>query len=1018
MKILYNKIGVYLDLLNGFRRRKLADIADIGILPCGYKETNAPLPDPALFTPYDTNGTWGNGPDTHAFFHFFVDVPADADTASVFVNVITDKKQTVDEKKSGWDPNNPQFIAYVDGIIVQGLDHNHTTFPIKSAGRHEVYLYAYTGIKVCSSNLALELIEINRDAEKLWYDIGVPYDALSILSTYSGEYRKILTALDDALLLLDVYEVPSDAFFASIKVACKYMEEEFYGKLCSPAGNGDPAVVGIGHTHIDCAWLWTLKQTREKVQRSFSTVLELMEQFPEYRFMSSQAFLYQNLKEEAPEVYQKIKEKIAEGKWECEGAMWVEADCNLSSGESLVRQVLYGKRFFKQEFGVDNRVLWLPDVFGYSAALPQILKKSGVDWFVTSKISWNERNKMPYDTFLWKGIDGTGINSYFLTAQNKKLGEGPKNYTTYVGMMTPAMVAGTYERYQQKELSDETILTYGFGDGGGGPTTDHLEVARRLSRGIPGVPTLRHGFAGDFLKRLEKRIEGNSRLPVWSGELYLEFHRATYTTQVKNKKNNRQSEALYLGAEWLSSMAGVLCDREFPKAELHRGWEMILTNQFHDIIPGSSIREVYDQCDLDYAEIRRIGTKAASDAAHAIADGIDQKNGYVVFNPNPTRGKGMLKLGGRTVYTEGIPAKGYACRDDFTTDNQVIVTERRMENERFILTFDGDMMISSLYDKQVQREIVKPYERANELRLYADRPYKYDAWEWNDYSLAKYEVINNVASVETLTDGVRAGVRIKRQFRKSALTQTIWMTDVSDRIDFETEIDWHERHQMLKAAFPLDINSQRATYEIQYGTTERPTHKNTSWDSAKFEVCGHRFADLSEGDYGVAMLNDCKYGHDIHDGVMTLSLIRGPEYPDPTADMGISTFTYSILPHKGAANIPALYEEAYALNSPMVAIAASGKKSVLPEDFALVSVNRENVLCEVVKEAEDGEDMIVRLFECNNTRTVADITFGFDVKEVLLCNMSEEEQTVLPRSKNTVRLKFGAFEIHTLKIKR
>lgn len=1017
MKLLFKKVGVYLDLLNPYRTRKIADIEEIGILPCNYKETGSHLPDPSLFTPYDVNGTWGDGPDTHAYFHFFVDVPESANAKDVFVRVVTDLKHYTDSTKSSWDPNNPQFIAYVDGEIVQGLDVNHTSFPVKSAGRHEVYLYAYTGIKVLSSSLRLELIEINRAVEKLYYDIKVPYDSLSLLSPNSGEYRKILSSLDNAILLLNTYEVPSDAFFASVDAANRYMDEEFYGKLCRPAAEGDPVVVGIGHTHIDCAWLWTLRQTREKVQRSFSTVVELMEQYPEYRFMSSQAFLYQNLKEEAPEVYEKIKQLIAEGKWECEGAMWVEADCNLSSGESLVRQVLYGKRFFKEEFGVDNRVLWLPDVFGYSAALPQILKKSGVDWFVTSKISWNELNKMPYDTFLWKGIDGTGIHSYFLTAQKKQLGVEPSNYTTYVGMMTPAMAAGTYDRYQQKELSDETVLTYGYGDGGGGPTVDHLEVAKRLAKGIPGIPTVRLSFAGDFLRRMEKRIENNPRLPVWQGELYLEFHRGTYTTQANNKKNNRRSEALYLGAEWLGEMAKLLCGRATEKAALHRGWEMILTNQFHDIIPGSSIREVYEQCDIDYAEISRIGTEIATASAKAIANGIDQKEGYVIFNPNPTPGNGIIKLDGKSVCVTDVPAKGYACRNAFSDDNCVLVSARGMENDRFRLTFDADMMISSLYDKREKRELIKAGERANELRLYEDRPYKYDAWEWNDYSMEKYNVISDVTSVETVQDGVRAGVKIVRKFYSSTLTQTVWMSDCTDRIDFESEIDWQERHQMLKAAFPVDINSSRATYEIQYGSTERPTHKNTSWDEARFEVCGHRFVDLSEGGYGVALLNDCKYGHDVHDGVMMLSILRGPTYPDPIADMGKSSFTYSLLPHAGSADLPMLYAEAYALNSPMVAVRATGEKTALPTDFSVVTADKRNVLCEVVKETEDGTDMLLRLFECSNAKTTTTLTFGFDVKEVAVCDMSENVMELLPIADRSVNLNFHPFEIHTLKVR-
>ena len=1010
MKGLYRKTKAYVDLLEPLCRRTVANITDVGMLECDYKEMGAPLPDASLFTPYDMeDGYWGRGTDTHAFFHFFVDVPDGYDGKDVFLRVSTQLTS------SPWDPNNPQFIAFVDGELRQGLDINHREVCLKTTGRHEIYLYAYTGIKVERSTLKLELIVIDRAIEKLWYDIKVPFDSLDLLDEGSYEYHRILDKLDGALLLIDTRELGSKTFYDSVEAASKYMDEEFYGKFCSVDEN-EPQITAIGHTHIDCAWQWTLKQTREKVQRSFSTVTELMEQYPEYRFMSSQALLYQNLKEEAPEVYEKVKKLIADGKWECEGAMWVEADCNLSSGESLVRQVLYGKRFFKEEFGVDNRVLWLPDVFGYSAALPQILKKSGVDWFVTSKISWNDTNKMPCDTFIWKGIDGTGINTFFITAQNKIKGQQPQNRTTYVGKITPQMAVGAYDRYQQKALFNEAMITFGFGDGGGGPTATDLEIGRRLSKGIPGVPPVKIRFAGEMLRELEKKMEGSLRLPVWQGELYLEYHRATYTTLAKNKKKNRRSESLYLNTEWLSTLAKNLCALPFPKKELHRGWEMILTNQFHDIIPGSSIHEVYEQSDIDYEVVRQIGTEASRAAESALTSAIDKKHGYVVFNPNPTKGSGMLKLDGKTVYVQDIPAKGYACRESFVDSNHVKVSKTGMENARFRLTFDKDMMISSIYDKQEMREVIKAGARGNELRIYSDHPDKYDAWEWNDFSMEKMLVIDDLQSVETVEDGVRAGVKITRRYLNSTLTQTIWMSDVSDRIDFETEVDWHERHQMLKAAFPVDISSPRATYEIQYGTTERPTHKNTSWDMAKFEVCAHRFADLSEGNYGVAMLNDCKYGHDIHDGVMTLSLLRGSTFPDPEADQGINRFTYSILPHAGQADILSLYREAYDLNSPMTALRATGNCDRIPSEFAYVQSNKENILCEVVKEAEDSTDTILRLFECNNSKTRATLTFGLPVKSVILCDMSENELTALPVTDNSVTLDFGPFEIHTLKI--
>ena len=1008
MEALHKKIARYLQILNEQRVTPLGRIPDVRYCPCEYKAAGE-LPADEALVPFDTyKDTWGNGYDSHAWFKFRVTAPEGIDPKDVFINVITNFA-------GGWDPDNPQFIAYIDGKIVQGMDINHTRLYLPSAGEHEVILYAYTGIKPTSASLIVDLYKVNREVEKLWYDIFTPYETLNYLDRHSSEYRIIVNMLSHAFDLLDLYKVPSEAFYKSVGVASRYMDEEFYGTYCAEHQSGI-TVTGIGHTHIDCAWLWTLKQTREKVQRSFATVLELMKKYPEYKFMSSQAFLYQNLKEEAPELYEEIREQIKNGRWECDGAMWVEADCNLSSGESLVRQILYGKRFFKEEFGVDNHILWLPDVFGYAAALPQILRKSGVDWFVTSKISWNDTNMMPYDTFLWKGIDGTEINTYFLPAQDINPGRIPTRYTTYVGRTNPAMVAGTHNRFQQKELTDESLLTFGFGDGGGGPTEEYLEIARRLEKGIPGTPALKIDFAGNFLARLKEKVENNSRLPVWQGELYLEFHRGTYTSQTKNKKNNRRCEELYLNTELLCSMDNRLFGTAFPKAELHKGWEMVLTNQFHDIIPGSSIKEVYEQCDKDYAVMKSIAHQQMDPAMARIAAGIAADEGYVVFNPNPVTGNGMVKVDGKSVYVEGIPAKGYACVQSFNTENTIKTTDNSCENKFFKVAFDENMNITSIFDKRNNREVIRKGGLGNQFRVYADYPDQYDAWEWSEYTIDKYTTIDQVESVEQISDGARAGLRITRKHMSSTFTQNIWLYEDIDRIDFETAVDWQEKHQGIKAAFDVNINSSRATYEIQYGTTERPTHKNTSWDKAKFEVCAHRFADFSEGNYGVALLNDCKYGHDIHGTVMTLTLLRAPTYPDPDADMGENTFTYSLYPHGGAMDAAALYAQAYDLNNPMMVEKATGEKTCIPTAYTMAACDKSNVLCEVVKQAEDSEDYIFRFFECGNSATDASITFGFDVEKVELCDMSENTIEALICDGNTVSLPFGAFEIHTLKV--
>ena len=891
-------------------------------------------------------------------------------------------------------------------------------------GHYDVYLYAYTGRMVIAGSsraaspvaipavfsvgLRAGLRRVHTNIEQLWYDIKIPLDTLAFLDHNGREYAQTLEHLYRAVSMLDLFEVGSEAFWRSVQRAQNYMTETFYGRYCHEQPS---TVLCVGHTHIDCAWLWTLQQTREKVQRSFSTVVELMKRYPEYKFTSSQPLLYRKLKEEAPTIYAKVKRLIKEGRWECEGAMWVEADCNLSSGESLVRQIVYGKRFFKEEFGKDNRILWLPDVFGYSAALPQILKKSGVDWFVTSKIAWNDTNTMPYETFRWQGIDGTEINSYFLTAKNIT---EPNMRITYGGEATPNMIAGTYDRYTQKELTDEVMIPYGYSDGGGGPTAEYLEMIRRESKGIPGMPNAKTGFLGGFFDRLEKRIE-DQKIPQWRGELYLEFHRGTYTSVCKNKRYNRYSEFLYSNAELMGVIGKLMLNTPFPKTELRRGWEMILTNQFHDIIPGSSIPEVYEQSDKDYAEIARIGERIVASIQQSVARSLDQKHAYVVFNPHSFEGDGCVRLNGKAALVKHIPAKGYACTADFVCENHVRVENGAVETDVFTVRFDEHWQMISLYDKVHGREVLRQGEIGNEIRIYPDYPDAYDAWEWQEYSLDHYQSLTALDRVQTVEDGARKGIRIVRPYRSSTLTQTMWFYDSVFRIEFETVADWHEQHLMVKAAFPVNVNSGKASYEIQFGTVERPTHKNTSWEQAKFEVCAHKYADLSDGGYGIALINDCKYGYDIHDGVMQLSLLRSPTHPN-AVDRGEIAFTYAICPHTGTLVQSDVAKQAYLLNYPMTVLPTVGNADVLPVSYSLVSVDCDHVLCETVKEAEESDALILRLYEYKNMSGKIKITFGFDVKQVFVCDLLENDLTELDINGRSISVDVKNFEILTLKV--
>ncbi|MCQ2427449.1 MAG: glycosyl hydrolase-related protein [Clostridia bacterium] len=1019
MESMIRQVKSYLNVLGSEIITRKERIDNIEVCPSEYKENNIP-PEKEFFTEYEPGSRWGSGNDSHAWFSFEIEVPEEMKgDPTLTLCVETDKK--------GWDASNPQFLCYVDGIIRQAFDTNHRELLLNEPGSElknhfSVKLYAYTGPRVPDAALFVSIITKNSDAEKLWYDISVPFRALECTEKNTPEYMEMLTVLSRAISMVDFLEPRGDEFRESVKEADEWLHVNLYEKY---RGN-DTAVICIGHTHIDIAWKWTVAQTREKAQRSFATVVELMKRYPEYKFMSSQSYLYKAVKEEAPELYAEIKRLIKEGRWEVEGAMWVEADCNLPSGESLVRQILYGKRFFKEEFGVDSRVLWLPDVFGYSAALPQILRKSGVDWFVTSKISWNDMNVMPYDLFKWRGIDGTSVNTFFITAQKKGRGTGFTKGTTYVGNTDPDMIAGAYNRFQQKELSREAMVTFGFGDGGGGPTYEMLEIARRQSNGLPGQPKAKIEFAGDLLKRLEKNIDGNPRLPEWRGELYLEYHRGTYTANARNKRYNRRSEFLLEQAELMASASGILFGDGFPRKTLRELWEMTLVNQFHDIIPGSSIREVYEVTDREYADIlKRAGDIIDADMRR-IADSVNTDKSYVVFNPHSFAGNGTVMVDGRSYTVRGVPSKGWKAVNLGENTPEVTSAAKteggyELSNRFYTVVFDSNCEISSIYDKENGREVLVPGERGNSFRIYEDYPDKYDAWEIQEFSGYKYRTVSDCDSAEIVSDGVRSGLHTVRHHSGSLIEQTVWVYDSERRIDFETHLDWHSKHRILRTAFPVDINTDRASFEIQYGFTERPTHSNTSWDRMKFETCGHKYADMSEGNYGVSLLNDCKYGHNIHGNTMMLTLLKRPTDPSEVADEGEHFFTYSLLPHAGTLMDADTVAEAYMLNLPMTAVKRTGSGGALPEEWSLIDVDRKNVVVEAFKETEYGGAYAVRLYESRNYRTKTRVTLGFEAKSVEIADLLENPEGsvgfTVADGKTSFVLDVKPFEIITLIIR-
>ncbi len=1009
--MLDKKIDRILEILKGKIIRTTLPIEGTEFCAAPYTDTNRP-PEDAVWQPL-TEETRFTADDSHYWVRAEVTLPECAEDESVWLSFKTGRE-------GQWDAVNPQLLLFLDGHIVQGVDVNHTDVLVEGGRTVLLEAYFYTGLN--GGDFVLRpSVQIRRsEVEALWYDLKIPYDAAKLYPTDSREHILTVRAINEAIKCLDMRDLNSEAFYSSVPAARASMKAGFYDSLCG--GADAPSVTCIGHTHIDVAWQWRLCQTVEKAQRSFATVLKLMDEYPEYKFMSSQPQLYQYVKEHAPEVYEGIKARVAEGRWEAEGAMWLEADCNLSGGESLVRQILHGKQFMKKEFGVDNKLLWLPDVFGYSAALPQILKKSGVEKFVTSKISWNDMDRMPYDTFMWEGIDGTEIFTYFITAQNTPNAmAAPENYSTYVGTITPSMALGAWKRYEHKGYSDEVCITYGFGDGGGGPTREMLENQRRLAHGLPGIPKTKTDLAAAFLDRVQTSFDKNcamtGRTPRWCGELYLQFHRGTYTTQAANKNYNRRSEFSYRTTEALAAAAMKLTGALYPADSLHKGWEIILLNQFHDIIPGSSIHEVYEDSHKQYESILSDAAAMRDAAAASVKSAIrSDREGMLVINPHSFAYTGAVKIGDAFVNVSDIPAFGWKIVTPEAKQSRVHVTSDTIENDFCRLTFaNGDIV--SLIDKRVGRELVKEGKALNRLCFHEDFPYCYDAWEVNEYYKDKVLDCDKVESVIPFAEGARAGLIITKKFGKSTITQKIALYDDSERIDFITEADWQEEHILLKAEFPFDIHTNEATYEIQYGSVKRPTHQNTSWDSARFEVCAQKWMDLSEDDYGVSILNDSKYGYGADGSTVTVSLLRSPTSPDPTADRGHHAFTYSLLPHACPLSEGRTVIESYKLNESPIVLPIGVQDGTLPGDYSFASVDGEGVMIEAIKRAEEDDGIILRLYEYRNRREAVELTLGFDVNKACLCDLMENEIEALPMDGHSLKLSFKPFEIITVKVK-
>jgi len=1005
------------------------------------------------FRTFDKDERWG-GFDKNGWFRINYTVPKHLDEKEIWMELAIDKND--------WYAQNPQFLVYVNGKAVQGIDINHMECPIcqvaKAGEEIVIDLDAWSGMVIrgrtwsdkenAPSIFKVRFYTKNKELNELYYDIKVPYDIARLLGYENKDSLAIMEELTRAVNMLDLRKPGSKEFNDSVIKVKNILNKHLYEEKC---GFNEPKAMCVGHTHIDVAWMWKFIHTKRKAMRSFSTVLKLLEEYPEYIFMSSQPQLYEFIEEQSEEVFEKIKKLVKEGRWETEGGMWVEADCNLTSGESLIRQFIYGKAYFKNKFNKDNKILWLPDVFGYSAALPQICKKCGIDYFMTTKISWNEQNMIPYDTFMWKGIDGTELLTHFSPSKPyNKTDYNPFGFartpyiTTYNAELNPDHIMGGWKRYRQKKLNKTFLVEYGYGDGGGGTTREMIENGIRMAKGIPGCPKVEFSSSRKFFETIENEVKENKNLPTWYGELYLEFHRGTYTSVGKVKRDNRKAEIMLQVCEFFNSLALRLgIEETYPKEMLNNIWKKVLTNQFHDILPGSSIDGVYEDCDKIYKEVFEKLTKNISDVSNKIAQNIySTGDSLVIFNTIGFDRDGiaefkynsnsqLLKLtdfNGKSYYAQktfkgtyiakisSVPGAGYimlAIEEINKNISSIQWDGKTIDNGIFNITINSDGTLSSIYDTVQEREVLNG--NGNILETYEDRPYQYDAWEISPYYREKKWILNHETEIKVIEQGpVRICLEFTYKYLNSIIVQKVFVYQNSRRIDFVTDVDWKEEHILLKAAFPVDIVSQKATYEIQFGAVERPTHTNTSWDTAKFESCAQRWADVSEPNYGVSLLNDSKYGYDIHDNIIRLTLLRSPTFPN-SQDIGKHHFTYSLYPYIGSWQKAMVTKEAYDLNTGFYSTVIGKTDSKLSNIYSFINCNTPGIIIETIKQEEDGDNIIVRAYESFGNRTKA--SFKLDNKySIWECNMLEQEEKEVCHEEEEFTIEFKPFEIKTFKM--
>ncbi len=1035
------RVGRITRVLNEFLRpRRRGESAPLEV--AAYHVHGEPVSAAAAFAadyqPFAIGGSWGPRWDT-TWFRLRGTVPPRWSGAEVALHFSVGN--------AGSTGFGAEALVWRDGRPVQGISPNHREHLITTAatGAEDIELFVEAAANPPSpfgTNpwplllpdpdgpplFTLQSAELRRrdpDFEAFWHDFRVLVELLTELPETSPQVARLGAGLERACNLLELPDIGD-----SWRRAQPVLDE----LLAQPAAPSTHTVSIVGHAHLDTAWLWPLRETIRKCARTFATALELLDRYPEYVFVVSQAQHLAWMRDHYPDLWERMKHAVAQGRLEPTGSMWVEADCNIPSGESLVRQIVYGKRFYLDELGIETNDVWLPDVFGYSAALPQIMRRSGIGWFLTQKLSWNQYNTLPHHSFLWEGIDGSRVFTHFPPAD------------TYGGNMSVRELRFGVENFKDHERATRSLYPFGWSDGGGGPTSEMLESARRLAD-HDGIPHLTMQGPRQFFTAAEADIHDPA---VWVGELYLEFHRGTYTSQAATKLGNRRAEFALRDAELWSTLAPGTSGPGpgGERARLEELWKLLLLHQFHDIIPGSGIHWVYEDTARDHARVLGETAAVIDGALERFVGAIDTtgtSHPVVVFNSLSHTSTGLVAVDapegatmavadvgtavalqrdprGAAVFEATVPACGYRVYDLVTGHppdaSAVSAGVGFLENGYLRVELDDHGLVSSIFDKAADRQVLAPGAKGNRFHLLPDYPNFFDAWDIDRFAYDQVVELDEVESVEVVDHGpVRARVHVTRTFGSSSMTQLIGLTAGSRCIDFDTEVQWHETNRLLKVAFPVDVHSARATYEIQYGHVERPTHTNTSWDVARFEVCAHKWADLSEPGYGVALLNDSKYGYDIQGNVIRLSLLRAPTWPDPVADRGQHRFRYQLLPHQGDLREAGVIDAGYDLNVALRTVSATPHEGTKARAGSLLSVDAAHVVIETVKGADDDAGaIVVRMYEAWGRRGPVTLRTPWEIRRATLTDLLEREIAPVPASGATVTLEMAPFQIVTVKL--